>query len=180
MYVRAACWVASVDSMNFDKHIRHVTSIAWPPKFPHLPLTFHSSLHSSLAPGNCDLFSLLSFYLLRISFKGIIDYVTSFMSGFWHLISMLLQFIHVDMYISNYFHLLLSSPWLVYPTIYSFTRGGESGLFSGKNTASLQQPKSFTYSAFSLVFGTVFFYILYSNRCIVVAHCGFTLHFSND
>lgn len=171
MYVRAACWVASVDSMNFDKHIRHVTSIAWPPKFPHLPLTFHSSLHSSLAPGNCNLFSLLSFYRLRISFKGIIDYVTSFMSGFWHLVSMLLKFIHVDMYISNYFHLLLSSPWLVYPTIYSFTRGG---------TASLQQPKSFTYSAFSLVFGTVFFYILYSNRCIVVAHCGFTLHFSND
>lgn len=153
--MRVVCWVASVDSMNFDKCIRRVTSIT--PKFPHLPLKFHSSLHSSLAPDNCDLFSLLSFYLLRISYKWLIHYVTSFMSGFWHLTSTLLKFIHVDMCISSYFHLLLSNPWFVYPTIYSFTEGGESGLFSGKNIASLQQPKSFSYSAFSLVFGTVFF-----------------------
>lgn len=68
--------------MSFDKCIKCVNTVTL--KAPSSLLRLHSSLYSSPAPDNSDLFChYVVFFFLGFHIKGITDYVTFFKSAFW-------------------------------------------------------------------------------------------------
>lgn len=106
--------------MSFDKSIQRVTTnpikvenISITPKVPAPPPKFHSFLHSSLAMDNADLFSatVVSSFL-EFHVNGV------FLCAWRVALSMLLKFTRVDMYISSYFHLLLSVMIWIYHNLF--------------------------------------------------------------